>query len=138
MNDTQPRIHLIEKGGYFKKINDREYESGWWAIPEEAANGLIGGLIFFHEGKKLPSFFGGTVLGFRVETEGEHKDRIVFRLESSSDCKGVKADPERWALKRKLAKVKPAAKVKTAAVESAASVAEEPIGEEMSTSGDDA
>jgi hypothetical protein len=101
MDDERARMHLIDKRSYFKKLNDREYESGWWAISEEAAARLIGGLIFFHEEKKKPSFFGGTVLGFRIETEGEHKDRVIIRLESSQECKGVKAGPERWALEKK-------------------------------------
>src|SRR5208283_4093478 len=102
MDHERSRIHLIEKRSYFKRVNDREYESGWWALSEETAGGLVGGQIFFHEQKKKPSFFGGTVLGFRIETEGEHKDRVIFRLESSQECKGIRTGPEGWTLEKKI------------------------------------
>jgi hypothetical protein len=104
MNEARPRIHLIEKRGYIKKLKDREreYESGWWVVSEETAQSLIGGLIFFHEAKTKPSFFGGTILGFRIETEGEYQDRIIVRFESSLECKNVKAGAEGWAQAMKI------------------------------------
>ena len=65
MDDARPRIHLIEKRGYIKKLKDveREYESGWWPVSEETAQSLIGGLVLFHETRTKPSFFGGNDLG---------------------------------------------------------------------------
>ena len=104
MDDARPRIHLIEKRGYITKLKDgeREYESGWWPVSEETARSLIGGLVLFHETRTKPSFFGGTILGFRIETEGEYQDRIVFRVESSLECKNVKAGPKGWAQMMKI------------------------------------
>ncbi len=102
MDETRTRVHLIEKKNYFNKLSDREYESGWWSVDDETAKSLVGALILFHETRQTPSFFGGEVLGFRLETEGDHKDRVIFRFEISNACKGIKAGPKGWSLEKKI------------------------------------
>ena len=87
------RIHLVERGDRFAMLGDREYESGFWDVPPRIAKRLIGGLICFHKSQRQPSFFGGTILGYRVQDSGEFQGRIVFRLESSREFKGLVAGP---------------------------------------------
>jgi hypothetical protein len=102
MDTTRSRIHLIERRNFFTRLNEREYESAWWKVSEEVAEALIGGLILFHDKRDAPSFFGGRIQGYRVETEGEYRGRIVFRFEFRPDCKGIKAGREGWSLEKKI------------------------------------
>jgi len=102
MDKVLHKIHLIEKLNYIKFLNDHEWESGWWAIPEQTAKALIGGLIFFHEEQKKPSHFGGKILDYRIETDGEYEGRILFRFESLQECKNVKTSSDGWSFEKKI------------------------------------
>ena len=48
-------------------------------------------MVFLHETKAKPSYFGGRVESFReVETDMPHARRVVFRLTSLKEGKGAK------------------------------------------------
>jgi hypothetical protein len=54
------------------------FESGIWdtvTISEEDAKRLVGGMLYLHETKKAPSYFGGIVTGYRRGVRGEDKAR---------------------------------------------------------------
>lgn len=98
------RIHLIEHLGHMTMLNKEkaEWESGWWAVAPAKAEQLVGGHIYFHKQQASPSFFGGVILGFRVETEGEWPGRIVFKFRASQEFKGVKAGAGGWSMEKKI------------------------------------
>jgi hypothetical protein len=73
-------IHLIEHMNNFAKLSDNVWESGWWTLDENKAQKLVGGEIFFHKKKQEPSFYGGTILGYRVEQDGEYEGKIIFNV----------------------------------------------------------
>ncbi len=85
-------IHLLCRRGLNVRLVDHPvYETGDWDVsPEEAAR-IVGGMLFLHETKDKRSYFGGRIEGFRVvETEEAHARRVVFRLTSLKEGKGVK------------------------------------------------
>ena len=84
-------IHLIEHMGHVRSIDSSggKYESEWWAIPPDTADKLIGGRIYLHKAQDKPSFFGGTITGYRVETEGLWIGRIFFAFTRVLAGKGV-------------------------------------------------
>jgi hypothetical protein len=86
-----PEVHLIERMGHVRTVDrttDR-YESEWWAIPPATAAKLVGGRIYLHKAQDKPSFFGGTITGYRVETEGEWAGRVIFAFTRDAAGKGV-------------------------------------------------
>lgn len=108
MELRMPRIHVIEKLRYITRLDNDEWESGFWRITPETAAALVNGQMFFHSGQREPSHFGGMILDFRVANQTEiardagFEGRIVFRLKCSNDYKGVKADKGGWALEKKI------------------------------------
>lgn len=96
-------IHLIEKIGNINPLDEKRllWESGWWVVSLEKAEYLIGGRIFFHKAQDKPSFFGGRITRFRVETDGEWKGRILFTFIPSLEFKGVKTSREGWGMEKK-------------------------------------
>ena len=98
-----PCIHLIEKKGFIKTLPDSsdEWESGYWAVPESTANALVGGEIYFHKKQAELSFFGGRILGFRVDTDA-YAGRIVFRFRFDIVCRGVSAGQGGWSVEKKI------------------------------------
>lgn len=96
-------IHLIEDLGNMKMINkeNAEWESGWWSVTPETASKLIGGHIYFHKRQAEPSFFGGLILDYRIETTGEWVGRIIFTFKTGLEFKGVKAGSNGWAMEKK-------------------------------------
>jgi hypothetical protein len=99
-------IHLIERENLFSRVADSqtEYESGYWAIPETAAQELVGAQIYFHERQIEPSFYGGVITGFRVhEAENDpRKGRIIFRFVPKSECRNVRTGRDGWQYERKI------------------------------------
>lgn len=89
-------IHLIEPINHFVMLNDNEWESGGWTLDEGQAQKLVGGEIYFHKKRSEPSFYGGTILGYRVSNEGEHQGKIVFKLRYSLSCRNVRTDISGW------------------------------------------
>ena len=94
-------LHLINKqdsaGPGLRNLrhSDTEgdvYLSGYWDLSLAEAQSLVGGMLYLHETKAKTSRFGGKVLSVehvRVE-EFAHKDRIVFKVLSLNDGRGVK------------------------------------------------
>jgi len=64
-------------------------ESEWWAIPPETAEKLLGGRIYLHKEQDKPSFFGGTITAYRIETHGEWTGRLIFTFTRDLAGKGV-------------------------------------------------
>lgn len=101
-------IHLIQKDTDPKLLPKPEKEgskiwtSGYWSLAAKTAEGLIGGMIYFHKAQVKPSFLGGEIVGYRVEESGEWKGRIVFRFREESSARGVKTGKEGWAMVMKL------------------------------------
>jgi len=51
-------------------------ESGWWKLKGDKAQELVGSEIYFHKKRLEPSFYGGTIVGYRVEQEGLHQGAL--------------------------------------------------------------
>jgi hypothetical protein len=100
------KIHLIEKSNHFVKLQDNIWESGWWSVDEETARQLIGGDVYFHKKRGEPSFYGGKILGCRIEKEGQHEGQTVFKLEHSPACRNVSTDKAGWIKDVKITDVK--------------------------------
>jgi hypothetical protein len=67
-----------------------EFESGFWDFTEEDAGRLVGGMLFLHDAKGKPSYFGGQVSAYRLAEAGEKEPgRIVFTLVSKAEGKAV-------------------------------------------------
>lgn len=99
-----PRIHLIENLGNMKILNKEnlEWESGWWSVTHETAERLVGGHIYFHKKQAEPSFFGGLILSYRIETAGEWVGRVIFQFKTGLEFKGVKAGSSGWGMEKKI------------------------------------
>ncbi len=95
-------IHLIEPSNNFTKLQDNVWESGFWKIEESKAQKLVGGAIYFHETRSYPSFYGGTILGYRVEPEGEYQGRVIFKFAHIQSCRNVSTDKSGWSRNMKI------------------------------------
>jgi hypothetical protein len=89
-------IHLVEPLNHFVKLQDNVWESGWWRLDEEKAKKLVGGEIFFHKKRPEPSYYGGTILGYRVNPEGEDQGKIIFVLRYNQSCRNISTDKSGW------------------------------------------
>jgi hypothetical protein len=94
--DENMNIHLVEPLNHFVKLQDNVWESGSWKLDEGQAKKLVGGEIYFHKKRLEPSFYGGTILGYRVHQEGENQGRIVFKLQYSLSCRNVSTGKAGW------------------------------------------
>ena len=95
-------IHLIERSNNFTQLDDKTWESGFWALSEQVAKKLTGGSIFFHKKQAEPSFFGGIILGHRVQDQGTCQGRIIFKFHYFPDHRKVKTDRARWRNEMKI------------------------------------
>lgn len=104
MNPKSKRIHLIEKDhrNRLTLMSDKIWESGHWALPESTAKKLLECSLFLHEKPKAPSFFGGVILNYRVQTEGRMKGRIIFTFRFSAKHRGIIADGGGWSREMKI------------------------------------
>ena len=78
---------------YVEKVDASTFKSGYWPITEEDAKRLIGGMLYLHEAKPEPSYFGGIVERFRVAEESEVpepqlKGRMIFTFRPTLDMRG--------------------------------------------------
>ena len=89
-------IHLVEPLNHFVKLQDKVWESGWWKLDEDKAKKLVGGKIYFHKKRPEPSFYGGTILGYMVDQDGEYQGKIIFKLQHSQSCRNVSTDKSGW------------------------------------------
>ena len=85
------RAHLLCRNGEgIKAIKVPVHECGSWDVPEDDARRLVGGMLHFHESKRTPSYFGGTVIDYKVvDTEHAHSKRVVFTVEATKDAYNV-------------------------------------------------
>jgi hypothetical protein len=96
-------IHLIERDNRYTRLGQGpEWESGYWAVSEVEAQGLIGCQIYFHEKQIEPSYYGGVITGFRAQPEGEFAGRIIFRFIPKQECRGVLAGATGWQFEKKI------------------------------------
>jgi hypothetical protein len=95
-------IHIVETLNKFVRLPDNQWESGWWDIDEDRAGKLIGGNVFFHKKQMEPSFFGGTITGYRIEQEAQHEGMIVFTLQYNAACRDIRTDKGGWSKKMKI------------------------------------
>src|SRR6476660_872860 len=99
-----PRIHFIEREGRFERVPETsdDWESGYWTLPAATASSLVGGGIYFHAAQREKSFFGGEILGFRVQEQGDFAGRVVFRFRYAKEFRQVAAGPGGWRVEKKL------------------------------------
>ena len=95
-------IHLLEPLNKFVKVKDNVWESGYWNLDETRAQKLVGGEIYFHKKRQEPSFYGGTILAYRVEPEGRFQGKIIFTLKHSPSCRNVRTDKIGWSKEMKI------------------------------------
>jgi hypothetical protein len=95
-------IHIIEQSNNFVKLQDNTWESGWWQLEESEAQKLVGGEIYFHKKRQEPSFYGGKILGYRVEQDGQYQGRIIFKLQHNQSCRNVRTDKSGWSKAMKI------------------------------------
>lgn len=102
-----PGIHLIAP----RRLNvnpapdaegEGEWESGNWALTEATAAGLVGGDLYLHEKKSEPSYFGGTILGFRRLSDGDDADKVVFRFRFTAAHRGATTPRDGWSQDKKI------------------------------------
>lgn len=107
MTAKSKRIHLIEKNhkNRLTKVagqNEKIWESGLWNLPESMARKLLEGSLLLHEKPKSPSFFGGIILNYRIQTEGRSKGMVSFTFEYQADHRNVLAEPGGWSKDMKI------------------------------------
>lgn len=97
-------IHLIENDGRIRALDVSAdlYESGYWVIGDDVAGELTGGDIYFHKSQAAPSFFGGKILGFRKQEDGEYVGRVIFKLRADLAHKNVKTLGGGWGREKKI------------------------------------
>jgi hypothetical protein len=106
-----PAIHLIEQKGNVWKVKGTadEWESGYRVVAEDTASKLVGGDLYLHSKQAEPSHFGGTILSYRVQVDGDLAGRYIFRVRTTVKHRGVLAGREGWGNEKKLVGVKGAA-----------------------------
>lgn len=97
-------VHFIERTDKVRKTDRQknEWETGYWVMPEETAQKLVGASLHLHRSKNQPSHFGGRILSYRVEETGPTAGTIVFIVRANVDCKDVKTDSKGWSKDQKI------------------------------------
>lgn len=100
-------IHLVERKNNVRRLNDEsgDWESGYWVISSETAEGLVGGNLYLHSTQSAPSHFGGSIIGYRVFRDGSGSEidgRVIFRIRPTLGHKGVTTDRRGWGNEKKL------------------------------------
>lgn len=85
------RVHLVCRGGrHLKPTEGFEYESGYWVFSETQVKQLMQGLLFLHEKKSQPSYFGGVIVGHRLAgAEEPSPGHVVLKIAPKNDCKDI-------------------------------------------------
>jgi hypothetical protein len=104
MNPKSKRIHLIEKDhkNRLTMVAEKLWETGLWNIPEAMAKKLLEGSLLLHEKPKSPSFFGGIIVNYRIQTEGRMKGMITFTFEYDAGHRGVLPEAGGWSKDMKI------------------------------------
>lgn len=100
-------IHFVERKNNVTKVAGTadEWESGYWVVGEETAQGLVGGDLYLHEKQDSPSHFGGTILSYRVLRDARQPDiqgRLIFRIRATVAHRGVSTEREGWGNEKKI------------------------------------
>ena len=95
-------IHIIEPLNNFVKLPDDKWESGWWSLDESKAKKLVGGEIYFHKKQLEPSFFGGSITGYRIDQDAKNQGKIIFTLQYNEAGRNVRTDKLGWSKKMKI------------------------------------
>jgi hypothetical protein len=98
-------IHLLERNNRFKRPdkNNHIWESGDWKLSEDTVKSLVGGKVYFHKGQLESSFFGGTIIGYRMIPEPDsNAGRCVIIFEHQPEMRGVIAGPNGWGNEKKI------------------------------------
>lgn len=90
-------IHIVEVKNSFVKLSNDEYESGCSQLDEAKAEKLVGGDIYFHKTRSEPSFYGGRIINYRLETGEAQKGMIVFILRYNKGCRNIRTDKNGWS-----------------------------------------
>jgi hypothetical protein len=99
---SKMKIHLIEKFNNFSNLRDYVWECGWWKMKEGKAQDLVGGEIYFHKKRLEPSFYGGTIVGYRVEQDGDHQGQTVFEFQYNHSSRNVRTNKYGWSREMKI------------------------------------
>lgn len=85
------RMHVIARERkHLRVMQFPTLESGFWDVSAADAEKLKGGMLYLHEAKSKPSYFGGQVKSYRVIGNGKQfEGRVAFVLDSSTEGKGV-------------------------------------------------
>jgi hypothetical protein len=97
-------IHFIERVRNQQRIDasQHEWESGYWKVSAESAETLVGGEIYFHTSQVKPSYFGGKIISYRVQSGGPDDGRVIFRFRAALEFKGVLTTREGWGNEKKI------------------------------------
>jgi len=96
------KIHLVEKLNNFNNLRDNIWECGWWKLKKDKAQELVGSEIYFHKKRLEPSFYGGKIVGYRVEQDGQHEGGTVFEFQYSHASRNVRTDKYGWSREMKI------------------------------------
>jgi hypothetical protein len=97
-----PQIHFVNYERDLRRVQEagpRAYESGDWVLGDDVREALLqGGRVYFHDSQSEPSFFGGTVTGFREvpNATGSKFRRWVILFTSDDAGVGVRTDRSGW------------------------------------------
>ena len=97
-------LHLVERLRKLERIskNPDIYESGDWAIPEPRGHLYVGGNLYLHESQESPSYYGGKIIGFRMQPAGhENAGRMVLQFAALPSAKDVRTTKEGWGNEQK-------------------------------------
>ena len=74
------------------------YESCCWVIGDDVRQALLaGGRVYFHDAQTSPSFFGGTITGFReTASEAGKPRRWAVEFVFEEQARNVLAGPDGW------------------------------------------
>jgi hypothetical protein len=80
-----------------------EWESGNWDVSVDKAESLDGKRIYFHLKQAELSYFGGTIIGYRVlpHDHPETPGRIVFKFIPDAEGRGYNAGSSGWRNEQK-------------------------------------
>jgi hypothetical protein len=94
-------IHLICRHGQHGEWPEsvthdpatKTFSSGFWDIPAEDAEALVGGWLYLHPSKAEPSYFGGPISGFEqvLRDDAKRQKRIAFKFHPNASGRG-----QRW------------------------------------------
>lgn len=100
-------IHVVEKGVEIENLRQRSdvregvWETAYWIVGNKTAASLIGGRVYVHRGKNIPSRAGGIITEVYPES-GTTENRRVIRFQASVACEGIVTGREGWGNERKI------------------------------------